>query len=110
MPLAIILCACIHEFSWRMFPHDIQGQWWAMTQWLPIASLGAAAFCERTRALKAAAVVAIVMSATTSLCSAYWLAIDEFETQPGQVQCSSIIGFPLELLSVLAALVVLRRK
>lgn len=109
--ILVLLAACVHEFSWRALPFAAQGQWWAMTQWLPIVTIGyAAVFAQKTRSLKAAVLAAVIMSSTTSLCSVYWLAIARFDTVPGEVQCSTLIGFPIELLSVLAALAVLARS
>lgn len=105
----LLALSCVHEFSWQLLPWEYQGQWRAVTQF-PL--IGWACYCvarpERSRVLSAAALATFLMSSTTGLCSAAWL-IHPWTLQAGQWQCSQWLGWPINLLSALVALLALVR-
>lgn len=105
----LLAAACVHEFSWQLLPWEYQGPWRAVTQWPVIAW---ACFCavrpERSRLLAAAGLATAMMSSTTAICSAAWLA-HPWQLNPGQSQCSQWLGWPVLLLSALIALLALLR-
>jgi len=105
----LLALACIHEFSWQVFPWALQGQWRAVTQWLVIAWLAlSVARLGRNKLLSAACLATTIMSSTTAVCSAAWM-INPWELQAGTSQCSQWLSFPTMFVSVLVALLALRR-
>lgn len=105
----ILAAACLHEFVWMVFEPEIQGDVRYVTQWLLTATLCMSLWLTTQNKIIAAACCAtVIMSSTTALCSAWWL-ITRFETFAGEVNCSRQLGVPIQMLSVIAAAIVLRR-
>jgi len=103
----LLLLASAHEFLWQLYPLDMQGDVRAITQWPLIAVLaGLLAMMARSPFLKAACAAVALMCTTTAGCSAAWL-ISPWAVSPGDEQCSAQWGFPMLLVSGLAAVLVL---
>ena len=101
--LLILLAACVHEFGWQLMPAGARGAARDVTQWWLILSLCWAVHCfARERFLSAVCAAVAVMSSTTALCAAWWLAA-RFEIAAGADGCSTQWGFPMLMLSSLAA-------
>lgn len=108
-PLAVLVTAATAEFLWRAFPCEIQSDIYNISQWLALATIGAAGcYAPRSRRLRGSILAAVVMAATGAACSGWWL-LARFDTLPCQVYCADQVGFPLELVSVLIVLYLLAR-
>lgn len=109
LAVSVLLALCVHEFAWQLWPPELQGDVRAVTQWALISSLAMAwAASVQDRFVRAVCACAFVMSSTTALCSAYWLAT-RFTTVLGQEQCSKAWGMPMLVISAVAALAVFWR-
>jgi len=103
----LLLVACGHEFAWQAWPAEAQGDIEAITRWPLVAVLaGLLAMMARSPFLKAACAAVALMCTTTAGCSAAWL-ISPWVVSPGDEQCSAQWGFPMLLVSGLAAVLVL---
>jgi hypothetical protein len=104
--LVLLVFACIHEFAWQLFPAGvgIHGNVRNVTLWPLICSACITiAVLARDRFATAVCVAVAMMTSTTALCSAWWLA-SPFDTGPGKWQCSTQLGQPIFLVSIIAAL------
>lgn len=103
----LLVLACIHEFAWKMFSEDIQGDIRALTQWpLLVALCACVAWLSKSRMITAACVAISIMSSTTAMCSAAWL-YAPWALESWEQSCSETWGFPMLLLSCFAAILVL---
>jgi hypothetical protein len=103
----LLVLACIHEFAWKMFSEDIQGDIRALTQWpLLVALCAFVAWLSKSRMITAACVAISIMSSTTAMCSAAWL-YSPWSIESWEQSCSETWGFPMLLLSCFAAILVL---
>lgn len=104
--LLILAAACVHEFAWQFFPAGTQGAARDVTQWWLILALCWTAHClARDRFLSAVCAAVAVMSSTTAGCASWWF-LARFAIVAGQDGCSKEWGFPMLMLSALAALAV----
>lgn len=102
--LLILLAGCVHEFAWQLAAQELQGAVRDVTQWWLVLALCWSVHCfARERFLSAVCAVVAVMSSTTALCAAWWLSV-RFEIVAGADGCSTQWGFPMLMLSALAAL------
>ena len=107
--VAVLAAAAVHEFAWQLAPAELQGDVRAVTQW-PLIGLLCLALAARSRSGFVAAVAACVavMSSTTAICSATWLA-HPWPATLGEDQCSARWGVPMVLVSALCAAIALMR-
>ena len=102
--MLILLAACVHEFGWQLMPAGTRGAARDVTQWWLICSLCWSVHCfARERFVSAVCAAVAVMSSTTALCAAWWLAA-RFQIIAGADGCSAQWGFPMLMISALAAL------
>ena len=105
LALAIIASGVIHDLSWQLIDYELQGNWRALTQWLPIAVLAmTAARGWRDRFISAACMSVAIMGSTTTLCSAAWF-VARWDAQSWS--CSREFSNGMVLLSALLACVAL---
>lgn len=105
LAVLIVLAAAIHDLSWQLLPYEFQGNWRALTQWLPLLILAVvAARSSRNRFVSAACLSAAVMGSTTTLCSIAWFAV---RWDSHAWSCSRAFSNWMVLLSALMACVAL---
>lgn len=102
----ILAAAVAHEFAWQLAPWELQGAIRDVTQWWLVCSLCWAVHClARVRFVSSVCAAVAVMSSTTALCAAWWLAT-RFEIVAGCDGCSKQWGAPMLMISAVAALAV----
>lgn len=110
LALLLLVVSCVNEFSWQLWPVELQGAWTYVTaaplQWV-LALLAAVAWVQ-SRAMVAALAAVFVQSIPTAACSAAWLWL-RWSVAPGSDLCSPYLGHAALLLSASAALIVLWR-
>jgi hypothetical protein len=103
--LLIVFAGAFHDLSWQLVDYDQQGNWRAMTQFMPLLALAiVAARGWRDRFISAACMAVAVMGSTTTLCSAAWFAI---RWDPQSWSCSREFSNSMVLLSAMLACVAL---
>lgn len=99
--LSIIAAGAVHDLSWQLVDYEVQGQWRALTQFLPIAVLAmAAARGWRNRFISAACMAVAIMGSTTTICSTAWFLV---RWDPQAWSCSREFSNAMVLLSALLA-------
>lgn len=103
--LLIVAAGTFHDLSWQLISYELQGNWRALTGWLPLVVLAVvAARGWRNRFVSAACMAVAVMGSTTTLCSLAWFLV-RWDTRAWS--CSREFSNGMVLLSALLACVAL---
>jgi len=101
--LALLAAGTAAQFLWRMAPPDAQGHLWNATR----AGFGVVLLALLAAAYRSAAVWAVLgllagWELMTVFCSTAWL-VRPWVQAPGEAQCSSMLRFPVGVVSAAAA-------